>query len=178
MLKPKNRPMDLLALKTMPKLSAGSALNFVEAASVCLEDRGHAQGVAFSVSGSLRGRFALNWPSVTEDVQASHNDLIRAAEDGAYGVALLVCSKCANLTMVMQSKRGTGFDYWLGDAADPLFQNKARLEVSGILSGDNASLGQRLKTKVAQVAKSKNSGLKAYVAVVEFGAPRAKTKKT
>src|ERR1035438_522994 len=39
------------------------------------------------------------------------------------------------MVVVLRSRKGTGFDYWLGKGGDAAFAAKARLEVSGILDG-------------------------------------------
>lgn len=41
------------------------------------------------------------------------------------------------------------FDYWLGQKEDDIpFEDKARLEVSGILKGTTAQINRRLKEKM------------------------------
>ena len=78
-----------------------------------------------------------------------------------------------------QSKRRTGFDYWLGEKKDILgFKDLARLEVSGILRGSNGQINQRLKEKIDQTKKSDNLGLPAYVVIVEFSQLQVKIAKT
>ncbi|MEM1124003.1 MAG: hypothetical protein AAGJ18_26435 [Bacteroidota bacterium] len=65
---------------------------------------------------------------------------------------------------------------WLGEkdfSKDP-FKEKARLEVSGILSGTTAQINQRLKEKLQQTKKSDNFILPVIVTIVEFGQPQIK----
>ena len=73
----------------------------------------------------------------------------------------------------------TGFDYWLGrqDDPGPLFQNRARLEVSGIRSGTNSAMSTRTRRKLVQVDQSAPI-LPAVVIVVEFGEPRSRIRET
>ena len=109
-------------------------------------------------------------------MRRAYEDLERATELGAYGVAILLVKDQTGLTAIRQSRKGTGFDYWLGpDGADDqlVFQNAARLEVSGILSGTDSQFLTRVKQKLKQTEASDNSGLPAYACVVEFSRPQA-----
>lgn len=54
-----------------------------------------------------------------------------------------------------------------------LFQRKARLEVSGILKGNDSMLRNRHAAKVEQTRKSDSMHLPAYVSVIEFSQPKA-----
>ena len=60
-----------------------------------------------------------------------------------------------------------------GDVGE-LFQGKKRLEVSGILRGNEANLKARVKEKVRQTNRSDQIGLPAIVVVVEFSSPRSR----
>ena len=71
------------------------------------------------------------------------------------------------------SRRGTGFDYWLGAASAGTFQRKARLEVSGIRQGNDRVVRTRVWQKLQQTDRSDAVQLPAYVIVVEFGRPLA-----
>ena len=75
--------------------------------------------------------------------------------------------------VVQRSWKGTGFDYWLGLKEDELFQNAARLEVSGIRQGGDKDMEKRIKQKTDQISKSDRMRLPAFVVVVEFGRPLA-----
>jgi hypothetical protein len=81
------------------------------------------------------------------------------------------------MVVVERSAKGLGFDYWLGndgedDDGDELFAKRARLEVSGILSGPRSQAQARLRQKREQVKPSDHLA-PGYVAVVEFGTPIA-----
>ena len=104
---------------------------------------------------------------------ASSGDLVEATEYGAYGLAMLLMLELTPFTVIRQSKRGTGVDYWLGykDAPKP-FQDAARLEVSGILNGDDSAVRSRVKVKHNQTYPS-DGLLPGYIVVVEFGRPIA-----
>jgi len=74
---------------------------------------------------------------------------------------------------ILSSRKSGGFDYWLGERGDPLFQKKARLEVSGILSGKRSDIRARIKQKREQTTASDHLSLPAYIIVVEFSTPTA-----
>lgn len=146
----------------------------VQAAVVCLADRGHASGARLTVDGSFTAAFAVTWAeSATEAVRRFWNDLEEATQQGAYAVAILLIRAMTGYTVIERSRKGTGFDWWLG-TDDNLFQGKARLEVSGILRGSTKRVNSRLKARLEQTRRSDEGALPAYVVVVEFGTPRAK----
>jgi len=160
----------------MPALTPVRGLMMAEAAAVCFEDRSHASGVKVAVIGDEQRTFAIGWDAVTQVQRNSYADLDEAAEHGAYGVAILLVREMTGKKALMRSHKGPGFDYWIGDTDDDelIFSNKARLEVSGIKQGDDKTIGARFRTKVRQVKPSDNSGYPAYIAVIEFGQPKAR----
>ena len=92
----------------------------------------------------------------------------------AVAVSVMLALRQTDYTVIERSRKGTGFDYMLGDRQDLLFTPKARLEVSGIMrETDGNTAGLRFLQKAAQTAKSDDTRLPAYVAVVEFSAPKA-----
>ncbi len=103
-----------------------------------------------------------------------------STELGAMAIAVLLSGKEIGYSAIQRSVKGTGIDYWLGDGDDPHFQNKARLEISGILkaSGNNVerAVKARVNQKLRQTERSDGS-LPAYVIVVEFGSPLADAQK-
>jgi hypothetical protein len=100
-----------------------------------------------------------------------YNDPDRATELGACAVAILLIRDLTGLTTIEQSRRGDGFDYWLGSAEELSFQ--ARLEVSGVRVGDDTAVRARVNQKLRQTHRSDASGLPAYVVVVLFSRPMA-----
>ncbi len=142
----------------------------VEAASVCFDEQGHQNGVGLKVEGHFVRAYALFWEPVGEAARRSHGDAEVATEYGAYGLAILLIKALTGMTVVQRSFKGTGFDFWLGDANDPGFQRKARLEVSGIRHGSTAQVKARLELKKRQIGNTPHA-LPGYVAVVEFGQP-------
>jgi hypothetical protein len=83
--------------------------------------------------------FKLVWEhEISEQILNSWDDYQEATEAGATGIAFLLMLELTEFTIIRRARKGTGFDYWLGnkDAAYP-FQEAARPEVSGILAGDD-----------------------------------------
>jgi hypothetical protein len=167
---------DLARLrKGMPGLTSAAGGYLAEAAAVCLENQKHAPGVSLSVDGSYRRTVHLNWDRVGNQEQRTYADLHEATEYGACGIAILVVENAARKVVVERSKKGTFFDYWVGlEGKDELFQgDRARLEISGILNGDLKKMEMRTTQKLEQVKQAKGK-LPTYVAVVEFGGPKAR----
>jgi hypothetical protein len=87
---------------------------------------------------------------------------------------VLIIENLTPLTVVQRSYKGPGFDFWLGEKNDDeLFQGKKRLEVSGILKGDEKTIDYRIKSKLKQTERS-DGVLPAYAIVVEFSIPRSR----
>jgi hypothetical protein len=167
--------MDISALHAgFPGISPEWGASLAQAASVSLEAQGHVPPRECAVEGSITALHALTWPTTTDQIRRTWNDLDEAVEHGAYGVAALLVAEHTDLEVVERSRKGTGFDYWLGPKGDDsaLFQKAARLEVSGIGNGDDSAVNARVKKKLKQTTVSDGT-LPAYIVVVEFGTPRA-----
>jgi hypothetical protein len=153
--------------------SEGGAM-MAQAAVVCLDHQAHTSSVRLVVDGAFTATFSLSWSEeVTEAKRRFRNDLDEATQQGAYAVAILLIRALTGYTIIERSRKGTGFDWWLG-TEDNLFQGKARLEVSGILRGTPRRINSRIKARMGQTRQSDHLALTAYVVVVEFGTPRAK----
>jgi hypothetical protein len=170
--------LDSLPNILPPWLSPATGQYLAEAAAVCLNSQGHSSGVEMRVMGDFSERYRLMWGMVDDQMIRSHSDEHAAVEYGAYGIAILLVDELTDLTVVQRSRRGTGFDYWLGRKNEPiaLFQGSARLEVSGIMRGGQANINRRVKEKIEQTAVS-DGVIPAYVIVVEFGTPCSKVVK-
>lgn len=158
------------------RLSWVRCADFSEAAAVCLDFHEHQPDLQLIVRGDLESEFKLTWEEATQRMKNSRQDMVATVESGAYCLAMLVIEKLTGLQVIRQSQRRTGFDYWLGDSENVGLQGLARLEVSGILSGNDAQIKKRLKEKVQQTKKSDKLNLLAYVVVVEFSEPITKIK--
>lgn len=155
-------------------ITSASGESLAQAASVCLESQGHSSPKAMGVHTRTSTLTAnISWSVTDNQMRRTWNDDEEATEYGAYGVAILVVRETNHLHVVERSKKGTGFDYWLGSSnnEDDLFQKKARLEVSGIRTGSLAKIKGRLNQKMKQTKKS-DGKLPAVIVIVEFGTPQ------
>lgn len=147
---------------------------FREACGLCLDSNGHNNPIEFEVSGKINENILLGWDSSSNPVQKSY-DIEERVEFGAIAIALIIIEKFTNLTVLEKAHKGTGFDFWLGDRDSEYFQNKTKLEVSGILKGKQSLIDSRMNIKLKQIDKS-NMQLPAYVIIVEFGTPKSYVK--
>lgn len=155
----------------LPAITASFGKYLAEAGAVCLESQGHQQGQSLTLQGDQSLQYALNWPIVNDQMQRCLNDQEEATELGATGIAVLLAKKVVGYTVIDRSCKGTGFDYWLGEESPIPFQNKARLEISGIRKGNAGLVQSRVKSKLKQTDPSDQTRLPAYVVVVEFSQP-------
>lgn len=169
--------INVYDLREVSHLSPVKCADFSEAAAVCLDHHRHSQKTVLTVEGDLAGQFHLVWEEVTQQMKDSRKDMDYTVESGAYCIAMLVVEKLTGLRVEKQSQKRTGFDYWLGNEEGFGLQDKARLEVSGILKGSKAQINKRLREKMKQTEKSDNLNLPAYVVIVEFSRPLVKIKK-
>lgn len=156
-------------------LTAEAGANFGHAASVCLESQGHAIKLEMIAEGHFAEQYSVTRFTVTDQMKRTWNDEEHTTEQGAYGIAILIASKKMHVKAIERSRKKTGIDYWLGDTSGFLFQNKIRLEVSGIRQGTDDQVQTRLKVKIEQSKKSDATRLPALIVIVEFNKPRVKT---
>jgi hypothetical protein len=172
----------ILSLATLaeglPALTSVLGGVLAEAASVCLENQGHEITCRLQKRQEAEDQeFLLERIPITIQMRLAYNDLQEATELGACGVAILVARAMTGYTVIERCAKGTGFDYWLGTVAtsdgtlEPL-ERKARLEVSGILQGNEATIEARAREKIQQTRRSAGE-LPAYAIVVEFSRPLA-----
>jgi hypothetical protein len=157
-----------------PGITPAFGTGLAEAGAVCLEEQGHDNSVSFFVKGDYDETFTLVRPTATEQMRRCWNDYDVATEYGAYGIACLLILLLTDYTIIRRSRRGTGFDYWVGyiDREDEnIFQDKARLEVSGMRHASDTLVRARVRKKKTQTGKSDAAYLPAYVIVIEFSRP-------
>lgn len=155
----------------LPAITPAFGAAIAEAGAICLTDEAHEPGVILEVEGEFSTRFQLNWQPATEQARRCWNDEEYTTEQAAYGIAFLLILQLTDLTVIERSRKGTGFDYWLGNqnsTATLPFQRMARLEVSGIRKGNRGQINARVKQKTEQTRASDAEGLPAYIIVVEF----------
>jgi hypothetical protein len=144
-----------------------------EAASVCLAYCGHSVDSSLTISGHFGYTPVLHRLEVDQQMENTYRDLHEATEHGACGVAILGTCRLSGSVVIERSVKGTGFDYWLGQADDeaaPPFLGVRRLEVSGILQGNAPTISARTSIKARQVVPSNDVG-PAFISIVEFSGP-------
>lgn len=160
----------------LPGLTKTSGEHLYEGCVVCLSRHNHSNSsTAFTVYGEENINCTLTWNNIfDEQLERTWADQNVATESAAVCLSILLTLKLTKFTIIQRSAGKNGIDYWLGEKDDFLFQNKARLEVSGIFTGTEKDLLARFKSKSKQTEKSDYLKLPAYVGVVEFSKPMAK----
>lgn len=159
----------------LPGVSSAMGTALTEAGIFCLESQNHKSNTDLILDGNYGNKkICLVWDKeVTNQIKKTWADTQEATEFGACGIAIMLVLHVTDYTVIERSKKLTGFDYWLGDKNEKLpFINSARLEVSGILNG-NENISKRVNQKLKQTDPSDNTCLPAVVVVVEFGTPTA-----
>lgn len=143
-----------------------------EASATCLVSQNHGLGVGMDVLGSKKAQFKIYWNGQVQTQElAAWNDEQELTEYGACGIAIMLVLELTGYTVIQRAKKGTGVDYWLGHKeSNTPFENSARLEVSGILQGDEKEVKSRVRKKVKQTEPS-DGLLPAFIVVVEFSKP-------
>ena len=162
-----------LARGGMSGLSVRVGGAMAEAAAVCLDDCGHGTPARLTVDGNERRVYDLVWRLADDQSRRTWADEQEATEQGACGIAILVVRSIRGHEVLERSRKGTGFDYWLGKPNDMPFAAKSRLEVSGIRRGDTRSVAARVQQKIRQISVS-SGRLPGIVVVVEFSTPLAR----
>ena len=156
-----------------PGVSPTSAAHLYEAFMVCMHFHFHPNHVALFVE-EQEEPIGIEWEDKCDDViLRTYTDMQYTTEHGAVCLAIMLTKYFTPYTVIERSRKGTGFDYWLGDQDSQLFQRKARLEVSGILQGDDTAMINRYYSKITQTEKSDDTGLPAYISIIEFSKPKA-----
>jgi hypothetical protein len=158
----------------LPGISPSWGSTLAEASIMCLHSHKHVAGVELDVQGMVSHSYKVLWEKeVTDQLQRSWDDMQDCTEFGACGIAILLILELTPYTIIQRARKGTGVDYWLGHKnSGLLFQNSARLEISGILSGDASNIRSRVNQKKRQTKPSDGS-LPAYIVVVEFSHPES-----
>lgn len=160
-----------------PGNTPAQGMAMAEAASLCLENQKHTSPSILKVIDAKEVDVELAWNAVGQQIRQGHNDLQDATRDGAYGVAFLVMKHFKNMIPILQSRKGTGFDYFVSEAKPTslsAIERTARLEVSGVLAGGRTGLNKRVREKEDQTKVSDDMGIPAIIVVVEFSCPITK----
>lgn len=163
--------------KGYPGLTVDSGKTLLEACIVTLYRSNHKTGIELQISGIAKKGEKLFWEKeFTSQIDRTWKDQIEATELAAVCISILLALKLTQYTVIERSVLGTGFDYWLGNETQnpDLFDKKARLEISGILKGDDKTIDKRTNGKIKQTKQSSGTLLPAYISVVEFSKPKSK----
>lgn len=138
----------------------------------CMTENGYDSGAILEVTeDAISDYYTIVWSdnSVNLDDVKSCIDQDEAAEYGAEAIALILGILRTDCRVIKKArKRGGGFDYWVGNDPHGLFQEFARLEISGIFEeNSNNTINGRVKAKLEQLSKS-DGIIPGFVIVVEF----------
>ena len=129
-MKPASASLNLEDLVVgMPGLTARLGAAMAEGASVCLDDCGHGVPVRLVVDGDDNRVYDLEWTPIDDQARRAWADAEVATEYGACGIAILVVREIRGHSVLERSRRGTGFDYWMGESNVTPFAGKSRLEI-------------------------------------------------
>lgn len=139
---------------------------------VALEAIPHSSGCELEISGLHTGKVTLDWNTTVN--KNGYKEEKKFTEKGAEAISFLLAMQYTEYDILEEALIGTGIDYWLGygenhEKYDPLNFFSARLEISGILrETPSNSFKKRIEQKKKQTNASNNTGLPAYVSIVEF----------
>ena len=158
-----------------PEMDSASANYCYVACMVCLHRNNHNDKVFLELIGDKKASIALIWDDYfDEQIDRAWNDPGVATEHGAVCISAMLVKECTDYSIIERSRKGTGFDYWLGYENIIPFQNSARLEISGIFKEtEHNNVEKRFQIKKKQTNQSDDSRLPAYISIVEFSKPKA-----
>lgn len=167
--------IDVTAIKQgLSGITPIAASQLYEAFEVCMHTCGHGEQAKLTMDGLTKDCIDLAWmDEYNEQKERTYADMQYTVEHGAVCLSVMLATALTPYTIIERSRKGTGFDYWLGDKSSILFQKKARLEVSGILKGDDSAISRRYAAKIEQTKQSDSLQLPAYISVIEFSVPKA-----
>ncbi|MDM8519458.1 hypothetical protein QUF64_05370 [Anaerolineales bacterium HSG6] len=178
----KQSELNLESLENgIPVIPTGAAQFYKQNCMVCLYQHGHKSGVNLTVEyQDTELVFTVSWlDEVDETLLRAYADLIRATDHAACGLALLLIRELTDYTAIEQACIGTTIDYYLVPKktdGDLIFNDTARLEVSGILQENRANTVQaRINQKQKRLKPS--LGLPTFIVVIEFSKPWSKVVK-
>jgi hypothetical protein len=138
-----------------------------------LKQHGHGRPATLLIEGAYNETISVKWEDPDPRTELSLGE--KAIEFAGECIGILLSEKLTEFNVVERSWIGTGFDFWLGMKKDPLFQRKARLEISALDHGGNADIDGRVKKKQAQVDKGSHSTSgSALIVVSQLQRPVAK----
>lgn len=161
----------------LPTLTSNWGRFLSEAALFCLTQNQHTNNVDLHILDRQDQIYKIRWGFTLDDrASSSYADHSEATEYGATCIAILLVINITDNKTIERAVKGNGFDYWVGNVDDNqnlLFQRKARLEISGIMKGNESNVKSRTKEKINQTDISDNMKIPAYISVIEFSKPMA-----
>lgn len=158
----------------MPGITPIEGADLQENCVTMLHRCGHQSPIAVALTGLKEESFCLHWDDVcTEQMQRTYADHQANTERSAIAISVLLAKELTGYSVILRSRKGTGFDYYLGEENDSQYTPLARLEISGIEKETSKNtIAGRFKQKLEQVAPSDITTLPAYISVVEFSTPK------
>jgi hypothetical protein len=161
--------------KGLPTLTNRNGSQLAEMALYCLKRKPHDSGVTTIAVDGTEAECKIAWELALDGRSSgSYGDLEEATEYGATALAILYSLKLTGQNTVQRSAKGDGFDYWVGDykdSDDPPFQHFARLEISGLMTANQAQVKRRFREKRQQISISDHMMTPRIVFIMEFSAP-------
>lgn len=160
--------------KGLPGITPAIGSYFYDAIVATMHRANHPEQLTMALTGDNVKTLDVNWEdSFNEQLDRSFKEDSSMIDAAASGISCLLAIEETNYTIIERGYKGSGFDYYLGYDDQPLFTKVARLEISGIKQENEANTAEkRLKIKLKQTNQSDNSGLPAYISIIEFSQPR------
>lgn len=158
----------------MPGITPIEGADLHENCITMLHRCGHPSPAIMPLMGISEENVVLRWNDIhTEQMERTYADYQVNTERSAIAISALLAKELTGLSIIMRSRKGTGFDYYLGKTDDAFYEPSARLEVSGIeKESPTNTIESRFKQKIEQIAVSDSTTLPAYISVVEFSTPK------
>ncbi|MDP2982912.1 MAG: hypothetical protein Q8O92_06265 [Candidatus Latescibacter sp.] len=152
-----------------PGLTAELGESYTQAARVCL-DRHHISPTEFDIFNKGSNQVAVaEWSICDDRIRNAFANEIDTTEAGAYACALAAVELSRGLVAIRRAETKTGADYYIAQIDHKIedLEECLRLEISGVDSGPESTINQRLREKIRQ-ATAGSSNLPAVATVVGF----------
>jgi len=160
--------IQLTDISQIPHLTSALMEISGKSAAVCFQETGYQSKIEHNISGTIKSKMILKWEKLTKEDINSFYDLHEATEWGASAIAFVIIHNFTEYEVIKRSRKGTGFDYYLGNHKSEFYQETAKLEISGILHvTETNSIKSRINEKVKQAERFENE-LTLFVVVTGF----------
>ncbi len=152
-------------------LTQAIAESYTEAASVCMDRHHKSPADVHLDSSGVRSTTVVEWQTPNARVRRAWANEIDTTEACAYACVLAAVELFYGLVAVHRAETKTGADYYVAPKGriQSDLEECWRLEVSGVDRGQEDTVTQRLRTKLAQATRG-HSNLPALAGVVGFKA--------